>query len=572
MIKESITARQAIKQAHQALRAGDREAAYRLAEQAKQLDPNLEDPWLILAAFSSPEQSVEFLKRALQINPNSLRAREGMHWAIQRLRIQQSITHPPLRQSNTLVEAQTAIAVSESAAESDSQVLLKNQAVADITRPRPTSTFRRVFTYVVVKAFTLFFTVAVGLYLFILILNLGGYVDRVFSAAIDEYIGAMLQGGWLDNTPEPERSQIIEQTRWQMQEARGLHKPFAIRSFQWFVNGITLQLGEGIGYYFRYTDYGPIREIILQRLPYTLILAGVANVFVFFSSILTALLLARKPGSLLDRLFFFLSPLTSVPSWILGIILIAIFAAWLRILPFPRLLSIDQVDFSLRGLAVTGRLMILPMLAIFIGAFFQGVYSWRTFFLINAGEDYVEMARVIGYPRSVIERRYIVRPVLPYIITSFATMMLLIWQGSLALELLFYWPGIGLLFLNSVRNYNTPTSLGIVVVFAYLLTITIFLLDIVYALVDPRVRVGGEGYSVRPIRQPIMRRVREMITGIFHREKVITRPYKPSQGMPGNGLLRSLKGIPGSIKHWFQDAKLTLRELFRSTTTRIGLY
>jgi peptide/nickel transport system permease protein len=140
------------------------------------------------------------------------------------------------------------------------------------------------------------------------------------------------------------------------------------------------------------------------------------------------------------------------------------------------------------------------MMAIFIGAFFQGVYSWRTFFLINAGEDYVEMARAIGLPRHVVERRYILRPVLPYIITSFATLMLLVWQGCIALELLFYWPGIGLLFLNSVRNFSTPMSLGIVVVFAYLLTITVFLLDITM-----RCRSTGV-CRVKVIRRPIRRR------------------------------------------------------------------
>jgi peptide/nickel transport system permease protein len=186
----------------------------------------------------------------------------------------------------------------------------------------------------------------------------------------------------LSDTPEPERSQIIEHTRWQMQEAQGLHNPFVVRSFRWFINGITLQLGEGVAYYFRYTRDGPIREIILQRLPYTLILAGVTNVFVFFASILTALVLSRRPGNLLDRLFFFLAPLTSVPSWILGIILVAIFAAWLRILPFPRLMPIDQMDYTLRVCRI-GRQMILPMMAIFI----------RRFSGYIAGEPFLDQCR-----------------------------------------------------------------------------------------------------------------------------------------------------------------------------------
>jgi len=80
-----IQAQQAIQNARIALRDGDRSAARRWAEQAAQLAPQLEDPWLILAAVASPRASVSFIERALQINPDSPRARKGMEWALKRL-------------------------------------------------------------------------------------------------------------------------------------------------------------------------------------------------------------------------------------------------------------------------------------------------------------------------------------------------------------------------------------------------------------------------------------------------------------------------------------------------------
>ncbi len=80
------SAQQALLNAQQAIRQGDRQTARRCAEIAASLSPDLEEPWLILAAVGSPRASVAYLERALQINPQSERARLGMHWAVDRLR------------------------------------------------------------------------------------------------------------------------------------------------------------------------------------------------------------------------------------------------------------------------------------------------------------------------------------------------------------------------------------------------------------------------------------------------------------------------------------------------------
>lgn len=85
MNAELIQAQKAIQNAREALRDGNRSAARRWAEQAAKLAPQLEDPWLILAAVANPRASVAFIERALQINPDSPRAHKGMQWALQRL-------------------------------------------------------------------------------------------------------------------------------------------------------------------------------------------------------------------------------------------------------------------------------------------------------------------------------------------------------------------------------------------------------------------------------------------------------------------------------------------------------
>jgi lipoprotein-anchoring transpeptidase ErfK/SrfK len=75
-----------ITRAYQALKSGDRPEARRLAVMASRLAPELEDPWLILAALATPDESLRYLRKALEINPTSNRARKGMHWAVKRLR------------------------------------------------------------------------------------------------------------------------------------------------------------------------------------------------------------------------------------------------------------------------------------------------------------------------------------------------------------------------------------------------------------------------------------------------------------------------------------------------------
>jgi len=99
----------AIQKARQALKEGNRRAARRWAEQAASINPEKEDPWLIIAALANPRASLEYLKHALEINPTSQPARKGMHWAIQRYR---SEAHPfkhtqnPVITSNAHAKAQ----------------------------------------------------------------------------------------------------------------------------------------------------------------------------------------------------------------------------------------------------------------------------------------------------------------------------------------------------------------------------------------------------------------------------------------------------------------------------------
>jgi len=234
-----------------------------------------------------------------------------------------------------------------------------------------------------------------------------------------------------------------------------------------------------------------VRRIIIERLPSTLILFGTSSILLFFTAVFLALALSRHYGSWFDRLVVSLAPTSTAPGWFYGIFLILIFAAVLRILPFGGM--VDAPPPKETGAYILSLLkhMILPVLSMFVGGLASSVYSWRTFFLIYSSEDYVELAKAKGLSGRTIERRYILRPTLPPIITSFTLMVIGMWLGAIILESVFNWPGMGSLYIAAVNSNDTPTVVGINVIYGYLLAGSVFFLDFVYALVDPRVRIGA---------------------------------------------------------------------------------
>jgi peptide/nickel transport system permease protein len=124
---------------------------------------------------------------------------------------------------------------------------------------------------------------------------------------------------------------------------------------------------------------------------------------------------------------------------------------------------------------------------------FLNIFTWRTFFLIYSSEDYVDMAKAKGLSANDIQNKYILRPTLPTIITSFALLIIFTWTGAPIFETVFNWPGLGRALYQAVGLFDTPVIIGETVIFSYLLAITVILLDFVYAIVDPRVKIGDEG-------------------------------------------------------------------------------
>lgn len=347
--------------------------------------------------------------------------------------------------------------------------------------------------YAGMRTFALIVTVIIGVYLTVIIANMGGYVDELRISELTYSVNVALSSdpGFRALTAE-QKAQIRDDEMARRIEGLGLNRPFITRSFEYLWDGLSLSLGRA---QFMTSNAGSsqVKHIILERLPITIVLFVTANVLVFLVALLLALSLSRRYGSFFDRFIVAASPLSAAPPWFYGIFLIMIFASLLGILPYGGMIDAPPPQTTLAYVLSVMKHMVLPLLAWFMSYLFISTFSWRTFFLIHASEDYVELAKAKGLSSKTIERRYILRPTLPTVITSFALTLIYAWQGAIITETVFSWPGLGQLYAVAIGQYETGVIVGLTVIFAYLLAITVFSLDIAYALIDPRVKLGARG-------------------------------------------------------------------------------
>ncbi|MCK9524744.1 MAG: ABC transporter permease [Limnochordia bacterium] len=367
------------------------------------------------------------------------------------------------------------------------------QGQSAVLRKRRLSSLSRVLKYVLVRGLTLLVTVTIGVYLAILIANGGGYVDEMRKGQIRESVSIQMAG-------DPENAFLTLQERRTLEESLvntqieqlGLHRPFAIRSFEYLWNGLTLDLGRA-DYLLSDSGSRQVRLILGERLGPTLLLMASGQLLLFFSSLALGLFLSRRYGSFLDKLIIAMAPTSSAPAWFYGMFLILIFSAVLGWFPFGGMVGAPPPTSTFWRIMSTLKHMVLPVTALLVSSLFSSAYSRRTFFLIYSSEDYVEMAKAKGLSDREIERRYVLRPTLPTIITSFLLTIIGLWAGAIVFETVFNWPGIGRLTQQAINMFDTPVIVATTVIYAYLLAVTVFLLDIIYALVDPRVKIGGGG-------------------------------------------------------------------------------
>jgi peptide/nickel transport system permease protein len=342
------------------------------------------------------------------------------------------------------------------------------------------------------RALWLGLALVVAIFLTIIIANMGGALDEIRKAEVGYEVGMSIRKDPANKGLPAEEIQRMVEAQVQMEFERvGLNQPFfPKRALTYLWNAVSLNLGRAE--YLR-SDAGSVqvRLILLERLPTTLVLFATAQLLIFFVALFVALLLSRRYGSFLDKLVIALAPSSAAPGWFYGLFLILIFAAVLRVLPWGNMIDVPvPQDRMLYALSVAKHL-VLPVTAVTVSNLFANIYTWRTFFLIYSSEDYVELARAKGLSVRGVDMRYILRPTLPPILTHLLLVLITMWMGQIVLETVFNWPGIGRIFYWATSASDTPVIIGVIVIFGYLLAATVFILDFVYAILDPRVRLGA---------------------------------------------------------------------------------
>ena len=283
------------------------------------------------------------------------------------------------------------------------------------------------------------------------------------------------------------RAEIIAQTRANF----GLDQPLPIRYLKWM--GALLQGDFGYSY-----SYGrPVLEVIGQILPNTLLLSAAALGVAFIGGVLIGIVQAVRQYSFADQalsvlaLFFY-----SMPSFWLALMLILVFAlfarnVWEWPIYFPPS-GTRSIDYDLLGplerIVDRVRYMVLPVtsLALVLAA---GIARYtRGSMLEVVRQDYVRTARAKGLPESSVILKHALRNALIPVITLLGLYLPVLFSGTVFIETVFGWPGMGKTIVDAIGLRDYPLVMGTSLIFAAMVVLGNLIADLLYAVVDPRIR------------------------------------------------------------------------------------
>lgn len=218
----------------------------------------------------------------------------------------------------------------------------------------------------------------------------------------------------------------------------------------------------------------PVLDLILQRLPNTLLLAAAAMAIALLLGLAMGFFAAYRRGTWLDTLLMVTAIASiSVPHFWLGLVLLFVFAVELAWLPVAgqgwRSLVLPAVTLGLSNAAIVARMTRSSMLEILT-------------------QDFVRTAEAKGLPKALVLHRHVLRPGLVPIVTMLGLQFTYLLGGAIVVENIFAWNGVGRLAIEAIFQRDYPMIQGFILVFAAVVVAVSITLDLVYALLDPRIR------------------------------------------------------------------------------------
>jgi peptide/nickel transport system permease protein len=282
------------------------------------------------------------------------------------------------------------------------------------------------------------------------------------SAMVDPEQAAVMGPDWMDQ----QRAEL------------GLDKPLPVRYGIWLKEVATGNLG------FSYSDRQPVGDKISERIWPTLKLMLTVQLLALCIGVPIGVLSAIRQYSLLDYIATVFGFATiSIPAFFLALAAIYIFAIKLRWLPSAGMATIGQPP----SFVDSAKHLILPAVVLGLGQAAPLIRYARSSMLETVRQDYVRVARAKGLSERVVISRHALRNALIPLVTVVALSLPQLLGGTVIIEQVFSWPGMGTLAIKAVRARDYPTIMAINLLGAVLVLVSSLIADVIYAWVDPRI-------------------------------------------------------------------------------------
>jgi len=269
----------------------------------------------------------------------------------------------------------------------------------------------------------------------------------------------------------------------QLREAYGMNQSLALQLLHYVQHALHFDLG----FSFRFGE--PVARLIVERLPATLLLIGTALCVSVVLGLALGVLAARKPHGVLDTLFSALATLGySAPMFWTALMLIVLFGVRLEWLPIGGIVDTDAPSHGLALAANVARHLVLPAATLVL--YYVAVFARlaRASMLETLHEDFIRTARAKGGEPWYVIMRHALRPAVLPVLTMLGMQGSALLGGSIVVETVFGWPGLGQLSFEAIKSRDVTLLVGILLMSAALVVVLNLIVDVLYGLVDPRVR------------------------------------------------------------------------------------
>lgn len=338
------------------------------------------------------------------------------------------------------------------------------------------------------RAVSLLLVVPAVLLLMAVTLGLTGVSDKILISMAEQALQEARKSLAMQIRDPVALETAMEAQREAIYSSYGLDKPWFYRMFQMMARIAVFDMGR-TRVIKSFTGSHEVSEILLERIPNTILLVTVPLVFSAIVGILVGVKMASRAGTMLDKFISYLAIISyTLPSWWIGIVLIIVFGFYLKLLPVGGMYSTPPPPDPLSRMFDLIQHMILPFTTLVIVQIGGWIYSTRMIVLNIAQEDYVTVGRAKGLPEKLVRRRYILRVAAPPILTNIILGLTGSLGGAIMTETVFGWHGMGSLYYQAIMSLEENLIIALTYIYTLVYVFARMILEVIYLALDPRVR------------------------------------------------------------------------------------